>query len=55
MIHVPEPQLWERLLTSIDQARIILIAIVSLVPYIENHYPLTHGPAVWFWNRGGIQ
>jgi hypothetical protein len=56
MIHVPEPRLSEHLLASIFEARIILIAIVSLVPCIENHYyPLMHDPAVWWWNRVRIQ
>jgi hypothetical protein len=55
MIHVPEPRLSERLLASIFQARIILAAIISLVPCNENYHPIMHDPAVWWWNGGGIQ
>jgi hypothetical protein len=55
MIHVPEPRLPEHLLASVFEARIIPIAIISLVLCIENHYPLMHDPAVWWWNRVRIQ
>lgn len=54
MICIPEPRLSEVLLASILQVRIILAAIVSLIPYIEDHYPLMHEPAVWWRNGGGI-
>jgi hypothetical protein len=46
MIHVPKAELSERLLTSILLDRIVLAAIVSLIPYIENYYFLMHDPAV---------
>ncbi len=55
MIHVPEPQLWEYLLASIFQAMTTLAANISLVHCIENHYPLMHDQAVWWWNGGRNQ
>ena len=54
MILVPESRLLERLLASIFQARIVLAAIVSLTPCIENYYPLMQDLAVWWRNGGGI-
>jgi hypothetical protein len=36
MIRVPQAELSERLLTSILLDRIVLAAIVSLIPYIKN-------------------
>ena len=55
MIHVREPRLSEHPLAYIIQARFMVAAIISLVPCIENHYPLMHDPAVWWWNGGRIQ
>jgi hypothetical protein len=54
MIQVPEPRLLERLLVFIIQGAIIVAAIVSMVPSIENRHPLMHDPAVWSWNGGRI-
>ena len=56
MILVPESRLLERLLASIFQARIVLVAIGgSLAPCTENYCPLMHDPAVWWRSGGGIQ